>query len=132
MEDKGLRIPDVKTVGILGAGLMGHGLALEFARAEYNVLMFDSIEDQRHSASSRLRASYETIANMGMAELGSAEETLDRIKVVDSIEDLGAASDYVLEAVTEDLDIKKAAFARLDEVCRPDTVLARLLTQQQP
>ena len=119
-----MRIPDIQTVGILGAGLMGHGLALEFARAEYNVLMYDSIEDQRRSAPSRLRGSYKTIADMGMTELGSADETLDRIRVVDSIEELGDASDYVLEAVTEDLDIKKAVFARLDQVCGPDTVLA--------
>ena len=119
-----MKIPEVSTVGVLGAGLMGHGLALEFARAGYEVLIFDSIESQRDSAPERLQGAYKTMSDMGMVDAAAADETLGRIRVVDSMDDLGASAEYILEAVTEDLDIKKAAFAELDRVCGPDVILA--------
>ena len=119
-----MKIPEVSTIGVLGAGLMGHGLALEFARAGYQVRIYDSIAAQRDSAPERLRGAYKTMSDMGMADAAAADETMDRIKVVDSMEELGASAEYILEAVTEDIDIKKAAFAELDRVCGPDVILA--------
>ena len=103
---------------------MGHGLALEFARAGYQVRIYDSIAAQRDSAPERLRGAYKTMSDMGMADAAEADEIMDRIKVVDSMEELGASAEYILEAVTEDIDIKKAAFAELDRVCGPDVILA--------
>ena len=103
---------------------MGHGLALEFARAGYQVRIYDSIAAQRDSAPERLRGAYKTMSDMGMADAAEADETMDRIKVVDSMEELGASAEYILEAVTEDIDIKKAAFAELDQVCGPDVIFA--------
>jgi 3-hydroxybutyryl-CoA dehydrogenase len=119
-----LKIPEVSTIGVLGGGLMGHGLALEFARAGYQVRIYDSIAAQRDSAPERLRGAYKTMSDMGMADAAEADETMDRIKVVDSMEELGASAEYILEAVTEDIDIKKAAFAELDQVCGPDVIFA--------
>ncbi len=119
-----MKIPEISTVGVLGAGLMGHGLALEFARAGYEVAIYDTIAAMRESAPERLRGAYKTMSDMGMAEAAAADETLGRIKVVDSMEALGAAAEYVLEAITEDLAIKQAAFAELDRVCGPDVILA--------
>lgn len=119
-----MKIPEVSTIGVLGGGLMGHGLALEFARAGYQVRIYDSIAAQRDSAPERLRGAYKTMSDMGMADAAEADETMDRIKVVDSMEELGASAEYILEAVTEDIDIKKAAFAELDQVCGPDVIFA--------
>ncbi|MCH7879893.1 MAG: hypothetical protein IH914_11335 [candidate division Zixibacteria bacterium] len=51
---------------------MGHGLALEFARAGYQVLLYDSIAAQRDSAPERLRSAYKTMSDMGMADAAAA------------------------------------------------------------
>ena len=119
-----MKISEISTVGVLGAGLMGHGLALEFARAGYEVVIYDTVAAMRESAPERLRGAYKTMSDMGMVDEGAAEEVLGRIRVADSMADLGGSAEYVLEAITEDLSIKQAAFAELDRVCGPDVILA--------
>jgi 3-hydroxybutyryl-CoA dehydrogenase len=113
----------VRKIGVVGAGAMGTGIANVAAMNGYEVVLRD------------IEMSYveRSINNMGKFMARSVEKgkiseeqrqaALNRVKGTISIEDL-ADADFVIEAVIEDLDLKKEVFKALDKICRPEVVLA--------
>jgi len=113
---------DIKVIGILGAGTMGNGLAQVAADAGYQVVMRD-IEDR--FVQNGLKAIEKFLAKS--VEKGKKTEEqkkaiLNRIKGTIRMEDLKEV-DYVIEAVFEDLDLKRSLFKQLDELTRPGVIL---------
>jgi 3-hydroxybutyryl-CoA dehydrogenase len=113
---------DIKVIGILGAGTMGNGLAQVAADAGYQVVMRD-IEDR--FVQNGLKAIEKFLARS--VEKGKKTEEqkkaiLNRIKGTIRMEDLKEV-DYVIEAVFEDLDLKRSLFKQLDELTRPGVIL---------
>lgn len=113
----------IKTVGVIGAGTMGNGIAHVFAKAGYNVVLRDV--DQRFlergiSAISK-NLEREVAKNKITAEI--REAALARIKPVLEVQGL-AACDFIVEAATEKFEIKSELFRELDRITRPEVVLA--------
>ncbi|RJR29656.1 MAG: 3-hydroxyacyl-CoA dehydrogenase family protein [Desulfobacteraceae bacterium] len=110
-----------KKLGIVGLGQMGAGIAQVFAQAGYNVICVDAasqmIEKSVKGIHKRLAARVEK-GKMTGAEL---DAIMGRIGTSTKMEDL-AECDIVEEAVPEDLDLKKKIFARLNEICKPETI----------
>jgi 3-hydroxybutyryl-CoA dehydrogenase len=103
-------------IAVIGAGLMGHGIAQVFALAGHEVTLYDSFEKTLASAKDRILAN--------LKDLGDDQSAVDRVTPV---ADLGVAvqnADYVVEAVLEDLPLKQKLFAEIEKHVRPDTVLA--------
>ena len=118
-----MSIDSIKTVAVLGAGTMGNGIAHVFARVGYNVILRDV--EQRF-----LDRGMETIAKnldreVKKGKLTEAEkpEVLGRLKPVTDFAAI-AAADFVLEAVPEKLEIKRAALTEADRLVRPEVILA--------
>jgi 3-hydroxybutyryl-CoA dehydrogenase len=116
-------IDSIKTVAMLGAGTMGNGIAHVFARAGYNVILRDV--EQRF-----LDRGMETIAKnldreVKKGKLTEAEkpEVLGRLKPVTDFAAI-AAADFVVEAVPEKLEIKRAVLTEVDRLVRPEVILA--------
>jgi len=116
-------IDSIKTVAVLGAGTMGNGIAHVFARAGYNVILRDV--EQRF-----LDRGMETIAKnldreVKKGKLTEAEkpDLLGRLKPVTDFAAI-AAADFVVEAVPEKLDIKRAVLTEVDRLVRPEVILA--------
>jgi 3-hydroxybutyryl-CoA dehydrogenase len=114
---------DITTVGIVGAGTMGNGIAHVFAKTGYQVVLVDV--EQRFLASG-----LDTIAKNMEREVARQKLTADereaalkRIRVATSRKEL-AACDLVVEAATEKLEIKAEIFRELDSLCRPEVILA--------
>lgn len=112
----------VKTIGVLGAGSMGNGIAQLAAQAGYQVIMRD-IEDRF------IETGFKTIQDFLSKSVGKGKiteehkkETLAKIKGTTRMEDLKDA-DFIIEAVFEDLELKKNVFKHLDELVRPDVIL---------
>ena len=103
-------------VAIIGAGLMGHGIAQVFAVAGHRVAITD--------ISSELRAAVLTRVARNLAELDQDEAALGRIEVRDTLEATVEGADLVVEAIPEDLALKQALFSRIEPLVRRDTVLA--------
>jgi len=108
----------IKTIGVLGAGAMGNGIAQVAAQIGCNVIMRD-IEDRfvekgLQSIGKFLAKSVEK----GKMEAKEKEAILGRIKGTTDMKELKNA-DLVIEVVLEDLDLKKRVFKELDEICRP-------------
>ena len=113
---------DIKMIGVLGAGSMGNGIAQVAAQAGYQVVMRD-IEDR--FVDNGLKAIGKFLAKS--VEKGKMTEeqkkgVLGRIKGTTRMEDLKDA-DFVIEAVFEDLELKKSIFKQLDELTRPGVIL---------
>jgi len=113
----------MKTVGILGAGLMGAGIAEVSARAGSGVILVDASESAAVKGRGRIEASVRKSVEKGQLDSAAAKDVLDRITLSADIAAL-AAADFVIEAVFEDLAVKKDAFKKLDAIVGPDAVLA--------
>ena len=114
---------DITTVGVVGLGTMGAGIAEVLARTGIDVLAVESDPEHAKAGIAKIETSTARAVRRGKLTAEDQEALLGRIRAVDSLDDLGGA-DLVIEAVPEHLDLKREVFGRLDEVCRPDTILA--------
>ena len=102
-------------IAVVGAGLMGHGIAQVFALAGHDVAITDSTRPAVDSAKQRIASN--------LRALGDDEKAVERVRIADFAEALRGA-DYVVEAVSEDLELKRKLFAQIENQVRPDTILA--------
>ncbi len=105
-----------RNIGVVGGGLMGHGIAYLFAAAGHAVSVFDPSDQIRSSLPGRLR----NIKDV----LGDDAAVLTRIKVRDTLADAVRNARFVFEAAPEKLELKQRLFAELESLVAPDTILA--------
>ncbi|MFI6761439.1 3-hydroxyacyl-CoA dehydrogenase family protein [Micromonospora sp. NPDC050417] len=110
-------------LAIIGAGLMGSGIAQVAAQAGWQVTLRDLDDVATKRGLDGVRASLEKFASKGKIEAGEVEATLARITTTTEL-DAAADADLVVEAVFERLELKQEVFRELDRICRPDAVLA--------
>ena len=99
-----------KQIAVIGAGLMGHGVALTFARAGHSVMISDPAKDTLDSVFSRISQS---MTAMGIGE-AKITEALTKVKTVRSIEGAVKNADFVFEAAPETMDLKREIFAQIE------------------
>lgn len=108
---------------VIGAGLMGAGIAQVAAQAGWSVTLRDVTEDTLAKARGTIEGSYRKFAAKGRMTDEDVETSLARISYTTDLAAAGEA-DLVVEAVFERLDVKRDVFVELDRICRPDAVLA--------
>jgi 3-hydroxyacyl-CoA dehydrogenase len=114
---------DVKSVGIIGAGTMGGGIAMNFANAGIAVTIVEVQPAALERGLKVVRGNYERTASRGGITAADVETRMGLINGSLNLEDL-AGVDLVIEAVFERMDIKKDLFAKLDAICKPGAILA--------
>jgi len=113
----------MKNIGIIGAGIMGSDLAHLTAEAGYQVKLFDNNSKKTQSAISVIHSRLSEYVKKERMTSAESDKIKSHIKTVESIDEL-CESDIILEAVNEDLHIKKAIFNQLDNLCMAGSVLA--------
>jgi 3-hydroxybutyryl-CoA dehydrogenase len=113
----------VSTVGIIGAGQMGAGVAQVAAQAGVNILLNDVSEEMCRRGLETVERNVDRMVQRGRMKLEERDRLLRRIEITHRLEDL-ATADFVLEAVVENEDAKIALFQRLDKICPPDVIFA--------
>lgn len=113
----------MKKIGILGAGTMGTGIAQTFGVNEFDVVVRDLSEESLEKSKNMIKKSLEKLIAKGKMEESRLEETMNRITFTVDVEKIKDC-DMVIEAVTENMVVKKKIFQELDEVCKKETVLA--------
>ncbi|MDW7646120.1 MAG: 3-hydroxybutyryl-CoA dehydrogenase [Desulfuromonadales bacterium] len=113
----------IKTVGVLGAGQMGNGIAHVFAQFGYEVVLYDIAQAQLDKAVATIRQNLERQAKKGAIADSLVAESLGRIRTTQKMEDL-AAVDFAVEAVTENEPLKLEIFRKLDGIVKPEAFLA--------
>ena len=114
---------DIKTVGVVGAGTMGNGIAHVFAKSGYSVVLCDVEERFLQRALDTIGKNLEREASKGKITAQEKDATLGRIRTTANREAL-ATVDFVVEAATEKFEIKSQLFRDLDRICRPEIILA--------
>jgi 3-hydroxybutyryl-CoA dehydrogenase len=118
-----MRAEDVRTVGIIGCGLMGSGIAETVARAGQTVVYLEASEELVERGRNRIETSTLRAVERGRLETAERDMLLGRISGTTDVHEL-ADVDLVIEAATEDHDTKVGMFRRLDEITKPDVILA--------
>lgn len=114
---------EIKSVGVLGAGVMGNGIAQTFAQAGYQVIMRD-IEDRFvEGGMNNINKNLTRSVKKERITQEEMETILSRITGTTKMDDLKEV-DFIIEAVIENLDIKKSAYAELEELCKPEVIFA--------
>ncbi|MFL5737112.1 MAG: 3-hydroxyacyl-CoA dehydrogenase family protein [Actinomycetota bacterium] len=114
---------DVRTVGIVGAGIMGSGIAEVAARAGADVLLIEQNDELLERGRGRVESSLAKAVERGKLSAEERDAVLARVRGASDLSELSVA-DLVIEAATEDIDAKLEVFRRLDEITRPEVVLA--------
>jgi 3-hydroxybutyryl-CoA dehydrogenase len=113
----------IKTVAVIGAGTMGNGIAQVFARAGFSVRLADVAQPMLDRARGAIEKSLARFVQKGAMASTERDATLERLATTVSLDDLVAA-DYVVEAIVENVEAKRALFTRLDAIARPEVILA--------
>jgi 3-hydroxybutyryl-CoA dehydrogenase len=103
-------------IAVIGAGLMGHGIAQVFALAGHEVTITDTIVQNLDTANTRIAAN--------LRDLGDDESAVERVTPCFDLADAVRGADYVVEAVSENLALKQKLFAEIERHVRPDAILA--------
>ena len=114
---------DVKKAAVIGAGTMGGGIAMNFANAGIPVTVIEVAQEALERGLGIVRKNYEATAARGRLTAADVEK---RMELITGTTDFKAAADadMVIEAVFEEMPVKKDVFAKLDDICKPDAVLA--------
>jgi len=119
-----MNVSDVKKIAVIGAGIMGHGIAQTFALGGYEVTLNDIAGDILDKALRQVRKNLDTFIEFGITTDEAAKEAMARIKTSVSLKGAVQDVDFVAEAVPEIMDMKKRVFKDLDSYCPSHTVIA--------
>ncbi len=119
---KDMKLPEIRTAAIVGAGTMGGGITMSFAEFGFPVKLLDASRKVLDRGLQRIKDNYAVSVKRGSLTQAQMDERLTRIQPVETYEEI-ADCDVVIEAVFERMDVKKAVFARLDAVMKPGAIL---------
>ena len=114
---------NIKTVGVIGAGTMGNGIAQVCAAAGLDVIMQDIGEAQVERGLETISGSFDRLINKEKITAADKEAAIARLETTTSLDAL-ADADIVIEAATENEPLKLEIFARLDQICKAEAILA--------
>jgi len=113
----------IKTIGVIGSGTMGNGIAQVAARSGFNVIMRDLTDDFLQRGLAAIAKSLQRDVDKNRLSGEEKEQIVSRIAVRTELEALSEA-DFIVEAINEDLAIKSDLFRQLDKLTRPEVILA--------
>jgi 3-hydroxybutyryl-CoA dehydrogenase len=117
-------VADIKTVAVIGAGIMGRGIAQVAATGGYRTILEDILPNALRKAETEIRGNLEKGVELGKLTSAEADAAAGRLEYASSVEQAAREADLVIEAVPEEMESKIEIFTLLDKVCRPSTILA--------
>ncbi len=115
---------DVKTIAVIGAGIMGRGIAHAAALGGYRTILEDLVPSALRKAETEIRANLDKAVELGKVAGSDADSAFQRLEYAGSVEEAAREADLVIEAVPEEMESKIEIFTLLDKICRPSTILA--------
>ena len=116
-------VKDINSVGVIGAGTMGGGISMNFANVGIPVTIVEQSQERLDKGLGIIRKNYENSAAKGRITEAQVEERMNLIEGKTSIEALDS-QDMIIEAVFENMDLKKDIFKQLDGICKEGAILA--------
>ncbi len=119
-----LEISQISQITVIGAGVMGSGIAQTFAQAGCGVRLHARHEETLRAARGRISGNQEAMVRAGLLAESTARDALDRVRTTTSLEEAVRGCHFVSESVPEDLSLKQEVFAALDRLAPPEAVLS--------
>ena len=117
-------MPEVRTIAVIGAGIMGRGIAHAAALGGYRTILEDILPTALRKAETEIRTNLDKAVELGKVTQADADQAFRRLEYASSVEQAAREADLVIEAVPEEMESKIEIFTLLDKVCRPGTILA--------
>ncbi|PLR81233.1 3-hydroxyacyl-CoA dehydrogenase NAD-binding domain-containing protein [Bacillus sp. V33-4] len=114
---------EIKTVGIVGSGTMGAGIAQLIAQSGFTGILFDIDEETVKRAKTSIESGLDRLAEKKKASIEEIQQAKGRLHTTSNLQDFKDCQ-LVIEAVPEKIDIKRSIFQQLEEICSPDTILS--------
>jgi 3-hydroxybutyryl-CoA dehydrogenase len=115
---------DVKTIGVIGAGTMGRGIAYAAALGGYRAILEDVMPEMLAKGVAWIRESFDEGVKRGKVDAAVRDAALARIETSSSVEDVCREADFLIEAVPEEMELKLELFTLFDKFAKPEAVLA--------
>ncbi len=119
-----MNLEDVKRVGVIGAGTMGYGIAINFALNGYPTIICDVSEKVLRRSRENIRSALRLFTEEELITGEEAKGVVNNITTTTDLKKVIEESDFITEAIVERADDKRELFKRLDKDCSPDTILA--------
>ena len=119
-----MKSEDIKTITVLGAGIMGHGIAQTFLMSGFPVRLFDLKESILATARTHIEKNLELFHEMGLVQKRAIAPALKNLSTTTDLQNAVHASDFIVEAVSENLELKQELFQRVESFCREDAIIA--------
>jgi len=117
-------LAEIKTVAVIGAGIMGRGIAHAAALGGYRTILEDLLPNALRRAETEIRGNLNKAVELGKVSASDADAAFARLEYAGSVEEAARQADLVIEAVPEEMESKIEIFTLLDKICRPSTILA--------
>jgi 3-hydroxybutyryl-CoA dehydrogenase len=117
-------VPEVQTIAVIGAGIMGRGIAHAAALGGYRTILEDILPAALRKAETEIRANLDKAVELNKVTAADADAAFRRLQYAGSVEEAAREADVVIEAVPEEMESKIEIFTFLDKICRPTTILA--------
>jgi len=117
-------VPGVQTITVIGAGIMGRGIAHAAALGGYRTILEDLLPNALRRAGTEIRANLDKAVELNKVTAADADAAFRRLEYAGSVEEAAREADLVIEAVPEEMESKIEIFTLLDKICRPTTILA--------
>lgn len=127
-----MNVDDIQKIAVIGAGLMGHGIAQEFAQAGYEVGLNDVNGEVLEHALARMRDNFAMMEKEGIVEAGEGAQAIERVHTSSDIGEAVAGADFVIEAMIENLELKLGVFEKLEALSESHTILATNSSSYMP
>ena len=115
---------EVRTVAVIGAGIMGRGIAHAAALGGYRTILEDLLPNALRKAETEIRANLDQAVELGKVDAAEADAAFSRLEYAGSVDEAAREADLVIEAVPDEMESKLEIFIMLDKFCRPATILA--------
>jgi 3-hydroxybutyryl-CoA dehydrogenase len=117
-------VAPVQTIAVIGAGIMGRGIAHAAALGGYRTILEDLLPNALRKAESEIRSNLDKAVELNKVTAADADAAFKRLAYAGSVEEAARQADLVIEAVPEEMESKIEIFTLLDKICRPTTILA--------
>ncbi len=119
-----MKTEDIKNVTVLGTGTMGPGIALQFARAGYRVVLWGRSVESRDKGQRNLQLNIDDLVRAGVLDMGETERIMGNTSHTEDLVEASRNAHFIVEAVPEILEMKQDLYAKLEGICSRNTILA--------
>ena len=115
---------NIKNITVLGAGIMGRGIAHVSCFGGFHTILYDISEEMLQSAAAGIKKNYDKAVKKNFLTVVQAKEAFSKLELKQDLQEAVSGADFVIEAVPEKIDLKVELYSQLDKLCKPETIFA--------